>query len=320
MNMCAKAKNYGMEGTLQTNGTGLSPEDLDALVEMGWNHLTVSLDGPTPEINDAIRCKGTFARAVECLRLLSEAKKRRRAALPAVQINMVVTALNFDRFEDMVDLCVDVGVDLLLASPLHEYSPQMTAFILSDEQRAALPGHVERGINRANARGLENRLESLLPKAAACRGKDSLPRTEAPPWPAGHLAGVQCLESWLGLSIVSSGHVSPCCFFWDEQADNIRDKSLNEVWHGAYLTDMRQRMRAGRLPKACVHCYFPQGQEHREVMECVQDLTRAQIRDQASRRGIVRRTWNSLRTHGLRGSLRRGLEWLAIRRAFRNER
>jgi MoaA/NifB/PqqE/SkfB family radical SAM enzyme len=320
MNMCAKAKGYGMEGSLQTNGTNLSPENLDALVEMGWDHLTVSLDGPTPEINDAIRCRDTFARAVDCLRRLSEAKKRRRAALPAVQINMVVTALNFDRFEEMVELCVDTGVELLLVSPLHEYSPEMTAFILSEEQRAALPGHIARGIKRANAHGLPNNLESLLPQAAACRGEDLPSGSKSHEWPAGHLAGVHCLEPWLGLSIVSSGQVSPCCFFWEEQADSIRDKSLDQVWHGAYLTEIRQRMRAGRLPKACVHCYFPQGQEHREVMDRVQELARADIGRQVLQVGMGRKAWNSLRTHGVLGSLRRGVEWLAIRHAFRKER
>jgi MoaA/NifB/PqqE/SkfB family radical SAM enzyme len=119
---------------------------------------------------------------------------------------------------------------------------------------------------------------------------------------------------------VSSGQVSPCCFFWEEQADSIRDKSLDQVWHGAYLTEIRQRMRAGRLPKACVHCYFPQGQEHREVMDRVQELARADIGRQVLQVGMGRKAWNSLRTHGVLGSLRRGVEWLAIRHAFRKER
>jgi hypothetical protein len=55
-------------------------------------------------------------------------------------------------------------------------------------------------------------------------------------------------------------------------------------------------------------------------MDRVQELARADIGRQVLQVGMGRKAWNSLRTHGVLGSLRRGVEWLAIRHAFRKER
>lgn len=63
--------------TVLTNGTVLKPEWLrrlrDAEEQGGYSlEFRVSIDGPTPEINDPIRGKGTFARAMKGVALLVE--------------------------------------------------------------------------------------------------------------------------------------------------------------------------------------------------------------------------------------------------------
>lgn len=314
LDMCAKAKAHGMEGHLQTNGTTLTYEDLQALTDLRWDYITVSLDGPTAEINDAIRFRNAYAETVKRIQWLVEIRRRARSLLPHLQINMVVTALNFQALEAMVDFCVDNGVELLSVKPLLEYSPDMQTYILSAAQEAALPGYVEKAIVRAGAAGLSHNLDSLLPLPSEQNPRRETRGGETP------LASSRCLEPWRGLVVSSSGHVAPCCFFWDGAADNIREKRLEEVWLGLYLTTFRDRMRNNDLPAPCKTCGFPRSQVHRQLVDCV---AQAEGEANAGRTGagaFLAKACNSLRRNGLRGSLERFRQWRAIRSALRREK
>lgn len=70
--------------TVLTNATAFTPEKLDGLERLFHNHrysleIRVSLDGFTPETNDALRGEGTFERAVEGIRELVD-----RGLLPII--------------------------------------------------------------------------------------------------------------------------------------------------------------------------------------------------------------------------------------------
>ena len=82
------AKLFG-RNTVTTNGT------LD-LIELPRCIYVISLDGP-PELNDAIRGKGTFARVMKTLRRVP-AKFG-----PTLMCQCVVTRLNEDRLEELVE-------------------------------------------------------------------------------------------------------------------------------------------------------------------------------------------------------------------------
>ncbi len=317
--ICARAKSLGMEGHLQTNGTLLREEDINTLVALGWDHVTISLDGPTPSINDAIRYKGAFSESVKRIEMLRAAKKRQKASRPDIQVHMVLTALNCEHLSAMVAFCLELGVEALFVSPLIEYSPDMKAFVLSPQQRGELPGYVEKAIARADAAGLPHNLENLLPTPNADTDTFTGDTSLSSQWPAGHIAGVRCLEPWRGLVVSSGGHALPCCHFWEEKADSIRSNSLSDVWLGPYMSEFRQKMRNGPLPEPCRTCGFPDSLTHRKLRERVREAALSSGNVPGPWRGFVAKAWNSVRTHGLAGSVQRYRQWRAIRRALRNE-
>ena len=312
--MCVKAKQRGMEGRLQTNGTRLSEESIEALVRAGWDCVSISLDGPDEAVNDVVRFKGAFARIVKALHTLREIKAAHRSTLPTVSVHLTITAQNHDRLEDMVTFCRENGVEMLVASPLIERGMEGTNFLLNAKQRAALPEYVRKAAGKADAERLPHIRRNLLMLLETLTDGTSGGR----PLRLGasdQIVSAHCLEPWTGLSIVSSGHVSPCCFFWDEQADSIRDKGLREVWLGPYLTEFRKRMLDGRVREECVHCPFPHTAEHVALKEFLQAMENA-----PTSIGLLGKVVGSLRNHGMCGSYRRFREWRAIRRALREER
>lgn len=312
-NMCMKAKEYGMEGFLQTNGTRMHPETIETLVSIGWDHITISVDGPNPSINDVIRQKGVFEKTKRTLQHLRDAKVKHKSQLPRLSIHTIVTAQNYDKLSSMVDFCLENNVSLFSASPLLENGMETTDYVLSDEQRLALPGHLSATIKKADQMGLAHSLNALLPQDDAAHAAIA-GHAESSCLPPDHIAHVQCLQPWTELTIVSSGHVSPCCFFWEEQAATLRTHSLEEVWTSAYMNDLRHKMRAGRPLKYCVDCYYPSTQEHCALQFSVQETAKSRM----NRKSLPVRIVNSLRKYGLRGSVKRFQQWKTIRRTLKN--
>jgi mycofactocin radical SAM maturase len=82
------AHRRGITTCVSTNGTLLTDALVDDLLALAPVYLQVSLDGARAETNDAIRGRGTFARILAGIELLSERR------YPDFSLNMVVTRLN----------------------------------------------------------------------------------------------------------------------------------------------------------------------------------------------------------------------------------
>jgi SynChlorMet cassette radical SAM/SPASM protein ScmF len=69
--LLAIQKKHGLSGRMETNGLEVSPELARLLAESGVRHVSVSVDGSTPETHDAIRgVKGSYRRMLEGVRNL----------------------------------------------------------------------------------------------------------------------------------------------------------------------------------------------------------------------------------------------------------
>ncbi len=314
--MCVKAKRLGLEGRLQTNGTRMPPETMEALITSGWDCISISLDGPDESVNDAVRFEGSFRKVAATLQALKEMKAKLQSVYPSVCINMTLTSQNYNRLEDMVKFCADIGVDMLSVNALIESSVSDTSYPLNPKQREQLPVHVQNAVTKADALGLTHNLNNLLFLPEASKNGKS-PKNPEPSKFSMMLAGAHCLEPWAGLSVVSSGHISPCCFFWDESSECIRNMTLAEAWEGSYMTSFRIRMLEGNFRGECVTCSFPHSGEYQLLKETLKN--NAQVATQVGLRGLAYKFINSLGTHGVYGSYQRFKEWRAIRRALHNE-
>ena len=159
MAMCARIRERGMNGVLQTNGTQFTPAQLEQLVDMAWDAVHISLDGPTAEINDAIRFKGAFDKATAALRSLAAIKKERAVRYPRVCVTMVKTAANCAELDNMIALCAEMGVERLQVNDLILYGDAMSGVAPTEEQEAAFREAVAPARVRAQELGIETNLD-----------------------------------------------------------------------------------------------------------------------------------------------------------------
>jgi len=95
----------GIVTCISTNGTVLTDEAINFFSGNPLVYVQVSLDGATPEVNDAIRGEGTFRNIISGIGLLSGKD------IP-LSINTVVTSLNCKQLDKLKELAASYGARL----------------------------------------------------------------------------------------------------------------------------------------------------------------------------------------------------------------
>ncbi len=65
-----------------------------------------------------------------------------------------------------------------------------------------------------------------------------------------------CFQPWQRLTISSEGNVYPCCADWKEDYNlgNIKNLSLEEIWMGKKVYNIRERIKTKNIEKPCSLC------------------------------------------------------------------
>ena len=66
-----------------------------------------------------------------------------------------------------------------------------------------------------------------------------------------------CVLPWLHLNVQPNGDIYPCCMApYGENIGNTRDITLEEVWNGRNMKDIRKKMLKGERPHLCNRCFL----------------------------------------------------------------
>lgn len=261
----AKARLPDSNLDMSTNGTLLT-RFADELVDSGIDDIYLSIDGPNPEINDPIRGRNAFDRAVAGLRALQAASERAGRG-PNVALNFVVTGMNYTYLPDMVRLTESLG--------LSEITVGLSSYFTRDEGKQSRPAfedvtgrpflswagycneHQHVGIDQARlkelmdeAENLSDKVEVLIPPTRYSNGDKS--KFFSPEW-SGLVREKTCVKLWAQTTVLPNGQVISCTTFADTVMGSIKDNSLSEVFHGDTYTRMREMIREGLQP-ICYRC------------------------------------------------------------------
>lgn len=307
--MLEKIRSRHMNGMIQTNGTRWTEEHLQALVDMQWHSVTVSLDGPTREINDAVRIEENFDRSIETIRRLQEIKRERNSQFPLINLTTVVTNANFRHLEGMVDLSEELGLTpgTVSAVDLIVYGDHDRKYLLNAEERVELIERLEKVIDYADGKGVAHEYRNYL---AAAREVGSVKAIDLFGGADTRVSEkTMCFEPFLHMVIMPQGLTGPCCTFEDDTADNVWSSPMQEVWLGSYMTKVRGQLLEGKPPGYCTECIITRIQENRNIQTRSRPVTVIQFLNKAG---------SSLKRHGLRASIRRGQEWRRVRKGSRD--
>jgi MoaA/NifB/PqqE/SkfB family radical SAM enzyme len=249
-------KKYGMYGSITTNGTLFTKNMIKKLVEIGWDRILFSLEGPDAETHDYLtQVKGSFEREIRNIKLFKEWKERLGKEKPFYSIHSVLTNKNYNKLEEMIELGNELGCDGVNFEPLMVWSKEGEKLKLNKKQREKLKISIERALKKArelkiytNVANLREEklvnkkdMRKIIKEGINCNGKNIL--------------SSPCFSPWLNMEIRVSGRVTACRICNDETGcENVLDKSLKEIWFGEYFENLRKQFMNGNLPDYCKDC------------------------------------------------------------------
>jgi len=220
--------------TLATNGSFLTPEAVDHLVDAGVRYVEVSVDSVSPEKHDRFRgVKGSWNKAVTGLKN-AIANGRIRTGLATT-----VTQRNLGELRDLIEFAIDLGAETFYA---FNFIPTGRAHGIADEDLT--PEQREEMLRILHYYLCEHRIAivSSAPQFARACMSFPIPAGMSRMINTGHYGAsegerVRTLAKYVGgcgagrcyLALQPDGVVTPCVFM-SIPVGNIREKPLLEIW------------------------------------------------------------------------------------------
>jgi len=244
--MIARAKSAGCRVGFTTNGTRLTRENGERLLDLGLDLMAVSIAGARAATHEAVRAGSDLKKLLENLRGFVSLRRARGAAVPKLEIFYLMTPANIAELPQAVQLVADLGADELVATNLdYVITPEL------DPLRAYGEG--------PPARALVTALEEA--RAAARRAGVAFRS-----YPLAFREMAVCdLNPLKILYISADGAVSPCVYtslvgqttiprVFDGRAvevpvvkfGNLNEQPLAEIWESAAYREFRALF-AGRV-------------------------------------------------------------------------
>lgn len=210
--LVAEAHRLGFYTNLLTSGVGLDARRAQALREAGLDHIQLSFQDSTRELNDFLSHTRTFDLKQRVAGLI------KHNGWPMV-MNCVIHRLNIDYVENIIDMAVELGAEYLELANSQYYS---WALLNRDQlmpSRAQLE-RAERIVNECRQRlGDRIRIFFVVPDYYETRPK-------------------KCMNGWgeVFLTVTPDGTALPCHtarMLPGLDFPNVRDMDLKSIWYGS---------------------------------------------------------------------------------------
>ncbi len=240
-----------------TNGTLLTAERAELLVELAVDEISVSFDGASKETFEWVREGASHEKVVGNIRYLAELKRRRRSEKPMIKVNFVAMKRNFAELAALVELAASFGAEEVEVKPLvtYDFLPDMHGL-----EKVIESAEDERVLEAAAEAAARHRISFnvYLPRALPQRSAPSLggdaPAGDGEERSEGGGYGF-CWYPFRTVYIRADGNVKPCCYYWDQDyPGSLRTHSIDQIWRGEGFRSLRRQWARGEIPPGCRHC------------------------------------------------------------------
>lgn len=248
--MVPRIKEGGMFGSLITNGTLLDEELAELFVKNRWDEISISLDGPDPQTQDALRDKpGAFVRIMLGVLRINRFKRKREQRLPCLKFHLVLTGTNCRCLDRWIRLAHEYGVEEVEVDSLNANIESAKPLVLSPADVAAFQQKLPEWIALAERWGLRHNLRNFFKTEHVQReGMPSFSSNDNLPRPA-------CFFPWMHVSVTPEGSLVPCCYGEGYRSKfSLHEISFREAWFEAGMQEYREAMLDGSMKPFCRGC------------------------------------------------------------------
>jgi len=246
-------KKSGMFGYICTNGTLFTEKMIKELIKIGWDHIKISFHAPTKKLQDLLTGGKSFERVVKNIKMFIKWKGKIKTSKPKLEIGLVLNKLNFKEITSMLNLVKKLGVDAFFIEPLTVYTSLGRKLKLNKKEAREFKKIAEKAFKLS--KGLETNLQTFFsPEFIQKTGKMVEEIKKMIENKRKDFLSIPCYEPWWRMGIRVDGWVCPCGFLDQSTTENIKSKSLKQIWFSKYFEEKRRQMMEKELPEYCQKC------------------------------------------------------------------
>lgn len=264
LKMMKRIKENGIFGNLNTNGTLLDEEDIERIVDMGWDLIIFSIDSGTADTHDGIRgVAGTYKDAVRNMFHFKRMKKENNTDKPEVVFNTVVTEKNYREFPELFHLGNQVGCNDITFIPLINSGNYPD---LNVKDKKNLIKKLKETKEIGERYNIHNNVDETIEQYRGNEGNENDDERPEESDKNDSFEDIPCFEPFLNVVVRMDGHVTPCCMI-DNQGMDLKEKSLKEIWESEYYKELRKNFRKHDIPKGCEECILSKENRNKDLRE-----------------------------------------------------
>ncbi|MFX0196112.1 MAG: radical SAM/SPASM domain-containing protein [Candidatus Hodarchaeota archaeon] len=226
--MLDKVKRSGSVNTkLISNGLLIGDGNADKLIEYGLDNLEISIDAIDPQIYNKIR-GADINLLLNNLKNLRKAKQDANSLVPHLSIHFVAMKDNIAELPKIIDLAAEIGAELVGVGNLMVHTEALKGQNLFMHKDLGLR-YFKIAIERAKNLGIELTLPNLNENKSRCY----------------HLFE-SLFITWDGLVL--------SCDFEKHLLGDLKNNSIEEIWNGKTLKELRKRYLKLGLDRLCPNC------------------------------------------------------------------
>ena len=252
-------KKNGMEGSIVTNGTLFKDELIKKLVEIEWDYISFSIDGPNKEVHDKLRgVNGVFERSTEVIKKFTYWKKFLNKSNPRLVICTVISSYNHDLLLQFLELCEQTGAREVLFQPLNVKEGNLYSkdLVLTKDMKKIVLKQLPEIKKIAEKKNIKTNIEDIdgLMIDKSCEIKKVI-EEDSKKHKKDDILHIPCFYPWYFLGVRANGIAQPCGVSSEgEILPNIKNSSLKDIWYGEFFSNFRKKIMADQIPLQCKNC------------------------------------------------------------------
>ncbi|MFH2020499.1 MAG: radical SAM protein [archaeon] len=235
-------KSKGMRCDMSTNFTLMTEEKAMRLVDAGVDNMNCSIWAGSSEGYERThpnKSASTFEQLRKKLFFMSHYKKKKMTAMPNIQIYNVISTLNYDDFENMIEFAFQVKANGIDFTPTDIVPGKTDTLMLDEKQRLWLLDKIRKIPKKIQywEKYYRHRLTNMKLGSLARRMESD--ETEKGKYDKNIIGTFPCYAGFTFLRILADGSVNSCLKSQNIEIGNIYHNSIKTIWNSAKQEEFR---------------------------------------------------------------------------------
>jgi len=253
-------KSKGMGCDMSTNFTLISKARAEKLVNLGVDHMNVSMWAGTPKTYIRTHPNKTdedFYRMRRMLVYMANLKNKKGKKKPLINIYNVISSLNYNEIKEMIDFAFLVKADSIDFTMMDPVEGKTEVLLLNEKQRCELIEEINKIRGYVDKRNIKMGVELKVNALDQFLRRVSNEESKKGKYDSNIVDTMPCYAGWTFARIMANGDILSCLKSHLMPIGNIHKQSFKTAWYSKEQRLFREKSRCKKSDPyfSKINCY-----------------------------------------------------------------